>query len=272
MVGVPLVLGADTHANARIVTQVPGRALVIDSAKFADHARDGSPLHSLLLRYGQFLVEQASQAAVCNRIHPIEQRCAKWFLIIHDRVDGDSFQLDDEFLEDMLGVKAPAVARARSSLEAEGLIDSPRPGAYEIVDRDGLETVACDCYRVVADAYEKVRVTGPRDFAPGLRVHSGDGDGVLRLEGELDLSTVGRLRTAVKELLPIDGDLILDMSGLGFVDSTGLQTILNLSGLLASGSIILRRPSTIMRKLLDVTGMENTRRIKVETGDRAKRC
>jgi CRP-like cAMP-binding protein len=156
MVGLPLLLGADTHVNARIVTQVPGHALVFDAARFSEHAREGTALHAMLLRYGHYLVGQAAQTAACNRLHSIEQRCAKWLLIIRDRVDGDVFDLADEYLEDMLGVRAAAVTRVIAELQGEGLIQRAGAGTLEILDRDGLEAVACDCYRIVTDAYEEV--------------------------------------------------------------------------------------------------------------------
>jgi CRP-like cAMP-binding protein len=156
MVGLPLVLGAETHANARIVTQVPGYALVFDATRFAEHAREGTALYAMLLRYGHYLMGQAAQTAACNRLHSIEQRCAKWLLIIRDRVDGDAFNLADEFLEDMLGVKAAAVSRIIAELQTEGLIQRAGPAMLEILDRDGLEGAACDCYRIVTDAYEEV--------------------------------------------------------------------------------------------------------------------
>jgi CRP-like cAMP-binding protein len=156
MVGLPLVLGAESHANARIVTQVPGHALVFQARRFSEHAREGTALHAMLLRYGHYLVGQAAQTAACNRLHSIEQRCAKWLLVIHDRVDGDSFDLADEFLEDMLGVKAAAVSRVISELQEESLIQRAGPVTLEILDREGLEALTCDCYRVVTDSYEEV--------------------------------------------------------------------------------------------------------------------
>ena len=102
------------------------------------------------------------------------------------------------------------------------------------------------------------------ELSKGLSVQSSEGDDILRLEGELDLSTVGHLRSAVEERLPVAGDLVLDMSELHFVDSTGLQEILNLAGRLSPGRIVVRRPSAIVRKLLHVTGLDNTQRITVE--------
>lgn len=156
MVGLPLVLGADSHPNTRIVTQVPGHALVFDAKRFVDHVREGTALHAMLLRYGHYLVGQAAQAAACNRLHSIEQRCARWLLTIHDRVDGDVFNLADEFVQDMLGVKAGTVSRVIAQMKDQGLIQRAGPDTLEILNREGLETLVCDCYRIVTDAYEEV--------------------------------------------------------------------------------------------------------------------
>ncbi len=102
-----------------------------------------------------------------------------------------------------------------------------------------------------------------RDVLRGLRIQSAEDGGVLHLRGELDLSTVGVLRSALEERLPIKGDLILDLSELDFLDSTGLQEILKLADR-CSGVVVVRQPSGMVRKLLRVTGLDHTQRIIVE--------
>ncbi len=104
----------------------------------------------------------------------------------------------------------------------------------------------------------------PSDLSSGLRVQSMDGDGTLLLEGELDLATVPRLRRAFEEHRPAAGDLTLDVSRLSFIDSSGLQELLDLSAMLGAGTIVLRKPSSSLRKLLRITGLDHTDRIKFE--------
>jgi anti-anti-sigma factor len=106
-------------------------------------------------------------------------------------------------------------------------------------------------------------VSTPSDLSPGLHVEL-DGDGTLLVQGELDLASVPRLRRAFEEHRPPAGNVILDVSGLSFIDSTGLQELLDLSALLEDGAIVLRRPSASVRKLLHITGLDHTERIKFE--------
>jgi CRP-like cAMP-binding protein len=61
-----------------------------------------------LLRYAQLILSTASQTAACNRLHLLEQRCARWLLSARDRADADEFSLTQEFLAMMLGVRRPA--------------------------------------------------------------------------------------------------------------------------------------------------------------------
>jgi CRP-like cAMP-binding protein len=105
-------------------------------------------LHGLLHRYSEFVYETVAQSAACNRLHVIEQRCARWLLMSHDRVGRDSFDLTQEFLAEMLGVRRPGVTVAMGILEKSGLIAHAR-GNITIVDRAGLERVSCECYRTI---------------------------------------------------------------------------------------------------------------------------
>lgn len=104
----------------------------------------------LLLRYAFSIVSQIAQGSACNRLHPIEARCARWLLQTHDRVDGDSFPLTHDFLAQMLGVTRPSVTIAAGMLQKAGLITYVR-GTIEVLDRANLEQAACECYRLITD-------------------------------------------------------------------------------------------------------------------------
>ena len=112
-------------------------------------------LHNLLLRSTMALLNQVAQSTSCNRLHEVQERCARWLLQTHDRVDGDSFPLTQEFLSQMLGVHRPTVTVAASMLHKAGLIDYSR-GRITIVDRKGLETASCSCYRIIKDEYDRL--------------------------------------------------------------------------------------------------------------------
>jgi CRP-like cAMP-binding protein len=108
-----------------------------------------------MLRYTQATLTQISQSSVCNRAHSIDERCARWLLMTHDRVDGDRFELTQEFLAEMLGVRRPSVSTAASILQQAGFIRYSR-GRVEVVDRAGLESAACECYGVIRREYERL--------------------------------------------------------------------------------------------------------------------
>jgi CRP-like cAMP-binding protein len=82
-------------------------------------------------------------------LHPVEQRCARWLLLTHDRVGGaESFPLTHQFLSFMLGVRRAGVTEALGALTLAGLIRS-KVGQITVLDRDGLEAACCECYAIV---------------------------------------------------------------------------------------------------------------------------
>jgi CRP-like cAMP-binding protein len=100
-------------------------------------------------------MSQISQTALCNRLHSVEQRLARWLLMCHDRSKGDELTLTQEFLSIMLGVNRPTVTTSALILQGGGLIKYRR-GKIIILDREGLEDFACDCYEVVKPEYDRL--------------------------------------------------------------------------------------------------------------------
>ena len=96
-----------------------------------------------------------AQSVACNRLHSLEERCARWLLITHDRVDGDEFRLTQEFLSFMLGVHCPAVTLAAGVLQKAGYIHYSR-GKIIVTDRAGLEGASCACYVATRDDYAQL--------------------------------------------------------------------------------------------------------------------
>lgn len=154
MVGLPVFLGVDATPGLAMV-QIPGAALRMSSEVLRREVVPGSPLHALLHRYTQALMVQMAQGVVCNRLHPIDARCARWLLQTHDRVPGNEFPLTQEFLAQMLGARRAAVNEVAGELQQAGLIRYTR-GSITVVDRQGLEEVACECYAIIRDVYDRV--------------------------------------------------------------------------------------------------------------------
>jgi CRP-like cAMP-binding protein len=130
--------------------QISGEARRVATGDFLALTREFKGLDRLLHRYSQFVFETVSQSAACNRLHVIEQRAARWLLMSEDRVGRNRFDLTQEFLAMMLGVRRPGVTVAMGVLEKAGLIAHGR-GNITVVDRVGLEKVACECYRTIKD-------------------------------------------------------------------------------------------------------------------------
>lgn len=154
MVGLPLVLGGESTPDT-CFCQVAGRADRIPAGPFKEALRASPAMQRLLLRYTQALLNQVAQAAACNRMHPVEERCARWLLMTHDRVGVDHFVLTQEFLGQMLGVRRPSVSVAASMLQKAGLIRYGR-GLVVVTDRAGLEAAACGCYDTINSEYDRL--------------------------------------------------------------------------------------------------------------------
>jgi CRP-like cAMP-binding protein len=135
-------------SRLKAIGQISGEARRLVTDDFLELAREFEGLSRLLHRYSQFVFETVSQSAACNRLHVIEQRAARWLLMSEDRVGRNQFDLTQEFLAEMLGVRRPGVTVAMGVLEKAGLIAHGR-GNITVVDRVGLEKAACECYRII---------------------------------------------------------------------------------------------------------------------------
>jgi CRP-like cAMP-binding protein len=100
-------------------------------------------------------MNQLARTAGCNRVHSVDERCARWLLATGDRVGRDEFPLTHEFLAKMLGVRRASVSQAAEALQRAGLIQY-RQGWIHIVDRRRLETAACEDYRLSKAAYDQL--------------------------------------------------------------------------------------------------------------------
>ena len=138
---------------ARLLVQVPGEAFRMTRDAFDQHLASSAELRQVLGAYSISMFIEVSQTAACNRLHLVEQRCARWLLMTHDRVDGDTFPITQEFLSEMLGVRRPTVSVAEAKLQEAGLIRYSR-GAMEILDRPGLEAQACECYSIIRERFD----------------------------------------------------------------------------------------------------------------------
>lgn len=153
-VGVPVMLGARSITGL-CFCQIAGEALIMRAEDFKDCLSKFPRFQEIMNKYAETLFNQIAQNAACNRSHNLEERCARWLLFCHDRMDRKSFFLTQEFLGQMLGVRRPAVNVAASTLQKAGYISYVR-GVISVTDREGLESASCVCYSIVQNSYKKV--------------------------------------------------------------------------------------------------------------------
>jgi CRP-like cAMP-binding protein len=146
IVGAAALLGGEVSAQ-HVIVQVPANAQRMKVAECRAAFEESAAVRAPVLRYIQTLLDLSAQTAACNRLHSIEQRCARWLLMARDRVDSDAIPMTHEFLATMLGVRRAGVTETVGELHRSGLIQNHR-GTVTILDREGLEEAACECYRV----------------------------------------------------------------------------------------------------------------------------
>ena len=147
LLGITLYMGGESTPTRSLV-QSAGYAYRLPRPRVkAEFDRHGELL-LLMLRYTQALITQVAQTAVCNRHHTIDQQLCRWLLLSMDRLAGNRLTMTQEFISNMLGVRREGVTGAASKLEKLGVISYKR-GLITVLDRSQLETLSCECYRVV---------------------------------------------------------------------------------------------------------------------------
>ncbi len=154
MLGATVALGINS-APMRAMVQGSGTALRMTAEKLQQHLQGNAALASTFNRYLYVLMAQLAQTAACAHFHAIEPRLARWLLMTHDRAHADYFHLTQEFLANMLGVRRSGITVAAGALQERKLIQYAR-GKISILDRVGLEAVACECYEAVTKDYARL--------------------------------------------------------------------------------------------------------------------
>ncbi|HEV2158603.1 Crp/Fnr family transcriptional regulator [Bradyrhizobium sp.] len=139
---------ADGIAPADAVVLFPGTASVLEIAAFRAVAAASVPFRSLMIRHEQALLAHAQQSLLCNTLHPVEARLARWLLRARDLSDSEMLPLTQETLAQMMGVRRNAISLVAHALQRAGIIHYTR-GQIEIVNLPVLKTMSCDCYATV---------------------------------------------------------------------------------------------------------------------------
>lgn len=156
MLGLQIALGAQP-LRGRALCQLTGTALRIDGTLLHSlTTNDTAPeLHRLLLRYAQATINVLAQSAACNALHTLTERTARWLLSSRERAGSDHFELTQEFLSRMLGVRRASVTAVAGVLQGAQTIRYSR-GHIEVRDLTALENAACECYTAMREQFEAV--------------------------------------------------------------------------------------------------------------------
>ena len=152
--GLPILLETDSIPT-RTFMQISGSGFRIKAARLSEEYAKPGKLRTLLQNYLQTHLVQTSQSAACNRLHESDQRLAKWLLICRDRTGSDHLSLTHDFLSQMLGTRRSTVTLAAGILHRAGLIKYSR-GHVAILDGEGLEQAACECYRAIQNESKRL--------------------------------------------------------------------------------------------------------------------
>src|SRR6202166_3089786 len=145
--GVQAVLGAKS-SSVRLLVQIPGTAAKMSRPAFMRTMRSVPAFRSLMFAYVHAFLEQVLVSVACNGVHSLNQRLARWLLMMRDRSDDDALQITQSLLAEMLGVQRPSITNAAREFERAGLIARGRR-QITILDRKGLTRTSCECYQLV---------------------------------------------------------------------------------------------------------------------------
>ena len=149
-----LLLPMKTENPVRAVAQVGGACVRVPAECFLKVLRSGNTaLDALVRRFLAVSWQTGNQTIACNLRHSVRERTARWLLSVHDRADGDEFEVTQEILSGMVGASRQKVTVVAGELQSAGTITYQR-GRMRVLDRPALEAASCECYRVLRKAYD----------------------------------------------------------------------------------------------------------------------
>lgn len=154
VVGFQALLGGTQTANS-VNMQAPGNGFRIKVEELQHVITQCDDLSRALDLFVYAMLEQTTRLVLCNRLHDLGSRLARWLLITGDCTGSLRFQLTQVFLAEMLGTSRPVVTVAAQALQQSGAITYSR-GRVEILNRDGLQAAACECYQTIRQTYQRL--------------------------------------------------------------------------------------------------------------------
>jgi CRP-like cAMP-binding protein len=161
VVGVAAALDSKI-ALTQATVQLSGQAFVCEAAAFKGVAMQSEKFLSLLFRREQAVYAQAQQSTACMAAHDVRSRLCRWLLRARDLSGSDTLNFTQEFLAEMLGVRRTSVTFDAHALQHAGLIKYSR-GKIQILNVDGLQQGACECYETVRSGYANLLGEGTEE-------------------------------------------------------------------------------------------------------------
>jgi CRP-like cAMP-binding protein len=155
LLGISVFFGSNVMAGEAMI-QVPDTdAVTMTAETFSAEVERRGAFRDCVRRYSQGLMTLMMQSTACMALHPVQDRCCRWLLMVHDRVHQDEFELSHEFLAMMLGATRPTVTVVAGSLQKAGLIRY-KHARITMLDRKGLEKASCECYSSVKEQFDRL--------------------------------------------------------------------------------------------------------------------
>ena len=154
MVGLPIILETN-YTNSTAIVQVGNGGYRIAAQQLQKELNQHPEFKRLLMRYVQARIIELGQTAACNRYHNVEQRFARWLLTVSNNIQKNEFQLTQEFIAQMIGVRRTGVSEVANKFQKAGIIRYSR-GRIIILSNEKLEASACECYRLINNEFSRL--------------------------------------------------------------------------------------------------------------------
>ena len=154
--GLDVMLTRGAQNETAAIAQTGGEMACISARLLHAEFSSEPQTRMLISTYAAMFLEQVSQTAVCNGVHTIAQRLAKWLLALHERSGSTDLVVSHEALSRILGTYRPAVTLAIGALNTAGVIAHSRRSIH-LHDLPALRARACACSESMRDSLSAFR-------------------------------------------------------------------------------------------------------------------
>jgi CRP-like cAMP-binding protein len=154
--GLDVMLARGTQNETTAIVQTAGEVACISARLLHAEFSSEPQTRMLISTYAAMFLEHVSQTAVCNGVHTIAQRLAKWLLALYERTGSIHLVVSHEVLSRILGTQRPAVTLAIGALKNAAVIAHSRRSIY-LHNLPALRARACACSQLMHDSLSAFR-------------------------------------------------------------------------------------------------------------------